>query len=72
MVVALLDFEDRVLTQLRTFSKAFAASDGACLSSGSLPSSRFTMTDDAYPPPRHLMNKLSLCETKLRYKGGNY
>jgi 7-keto-8-aminopelargonate synthetase-like enzyme len=47
-MAALLESEDRVLAQLRTFGKAFAASDGACLFSSSLQSSRFMTTADAY------------------------
>jgi hypothetical protein len=46
-----LEVEDCVLARLYTFGKASAASDasgGACLSSVSLQSSRFTNIADAY------------------------
>ena len=46
-----LEVEDCVLARLYTFGKASAASDasgGACLSSVSLQSSRFTITADAH------------------------
>jgi hypothetical protein len=46
-----LEVEDCVLARLYTFGKASAASDasgGACLSSVSLQSSRFTIIADAY------------------------
>ncbi|KAF8485714.1 hypothetical protein DFH94DRAFT_849887 [Russula ochroleuca] len=43
-----LEVEDCLFSRLYTFDKASAASDGACPSSVSLQSSRFTITAEAY------------------------